>query len=88
MKAILLHRKILRGRIDLSDPLVKEWYFHGNIMFRKGFTHKWFLWTGCCLHILGFRFTDNVCQKPFDRPWYKEHYRQLFGARRKEVSNG
>jgi hypothetical protein len=42
------------------NPVYVRWYYHGNILFRKGFTRKWFSYTGTCLHLLGFRFTCAV----------------------------
>lgn len=35
----------------------KTIYYHGFILFKKGFKNKLFARTKFCLHILGFRFT-------------------------------
>jgi len=76
MRAIMIRRKVLRKRVGLSDPLVREWYFHGNILFRKGFIRKWYsAWNGSCCHILGFRFTSWIGQKPYDMEWHKKKRR-------------
>lgn len=40
-------------------PFEMAIYFHGNILFAKGFAKKWFNYTGACLHLLGFRFTRS-----------------------------
>lgn len=39
----------------------KAWYYHGNILFRKGFVNKVWTWdkNKHAIHILGFRFTTG-----------------------------
>lgn len=59
MKSIVVFSKKINQSSDgrPCTPYYLVVYFHGNILFKKGFVKKWFNVTDAALHILGFRFT-------------------------------
>lgn len=62
MKAVKIYSKKINKTLDgrICTPYFKVVYFHGNILFKRGFVKPMFNITDSCLHIFGFRFTKGI----------------------------
>lgn len=65
MRAIKIYSKKVDKCADgrKRTPYYHAIWFHGNILFRKGFIKPWFNITDAAFHFLGFRFTKGIITK-------------------------
>jgi hypothetical protein len=62
MKTVKIYSKVIDTALDgrKCTPCELVWFYHGNILFKKGFVKRLFNYTGTCLHVLGFRLTKSI----------------------------